>query len=185
VVVGAAAQSKRHEGTRGAVVIGDSNEIREHVTVHAGTDGRTTTIGSNNLLMVACHIAHDCVIGDSVVVANAVQIAGHCIIESWVNFGGLSGLAQKVRVGESAFVAAGAMVERDVPPFVIVQGDRARVRALNRVGLERRGVPEESIRALERALRKFLRAEAPRAEALRDVPRDDPWVAQLLGALGP
>src|SRR5208282_1543704 len=97
--------------------------------------------------------------------ANAVQLAGHVEVSDHATFGGLAGVAQFVRVGESAFVAAGAMCERDVPPFVIVQGDRARVRALNVVGLRRRGVPEESIAKLERAFRTVFAGKGTRAEA--------------------
>ncbi len=189
-VIGGTPQHKRAptEGAHQAAVIGDSNVIREHVTVHRGTGhggGGVTRVGSSNLLMVGCHVAHDVVVGSHVTVANGVQLAGHAHIEDHATFGGLSGVAQFVRVGESAFVAAGAMCEKDVPPFVIVQGDRARVRALNEVGLRRRGAPEASIAALQRAYRALFVSTRPRAEALRDIPRDDPFVARLLEALAP
>ena len=148
--------------------IGERNVFREHVTVHRGTDGRTTRIGSNNLFMVGAHVAHDVVVGSHCVFANAVQLAGHAVVEDWVTFGGLRGVAQFVRVGESAFVAAGAVCERDVPPFVIVQGDRARVRALNVVGLQRRGVPRgEHRRARARHSRAVDVASPASREALR------------------
>jgi UDP-N-acetylglucosamine acyltransferase len=136
--------------------------------------------------MVGCHVAHDVVIGDDVTVANGVQLAGHVVVEDWATFGGLAGVQQFARVGQSAFVAAGAMCERDVPPFVIVQGDRARVRALNKVGLERRGVPKESVRELERAFRALFAGDKPRAEALRAfVAAHDPYVRALVAALAP
>ena len=120
-----------------------------------------------HVLAVDSHVAHDAVVGSGCALSNAVQLAGHSVVGDGVTFGGLSGLAQFVRVGEAAFVAAGAMCERDVPPFVIVQGDRARVRALNVVGLRRRGVPEGSITRLEQAFRVLFGGRRPRAEALR------------------
>ncbi len=185
-VVGSAPQHKREGAGRGPTraTLGDHNVVREHVTIHRGTDGGTTRIGSSNLLMVGCHVAHDVTLGSHVTVANGVQLAGHATVEDYVTFGGLSGLAQHVRVGESAFVAAGAMCERDVPPFVIVQGDRARVRALNKVGLRRRGISDDEIVRLERAFRALFVATIPRAEAARTLHRDDPNVAKLLAALG-
>jgi UDP-N-acetylglucosamine acyltransferase len=136
--------------------------------------------------MVGVHVAHDASIGSQCVLANGVQLAGHAIVEDWVTFGGLSGVAQHVRVGESAFVAATCACERDVPPFVVVQGDRARVRALNVVGLRRRGVPEDSIRALRRAVRTLWMSRASRRDALRRLKDDaerDAYVGRLLAAL--
>jgi UDP-N-acetylglucosamine acyltransferase len=134
--------------------------------------------------MVASHVAHDCVVGSHCVVANGVQLAGHAVLEDWVTLGGLSGVAQFVRVGESAFVAAMSAVERDVPPFVIVQGDRARVRAINVVGLRRRSVPEGSIAALERAARMLWLSRRTRAESTETLRDDaDPWVRRLVAAL--
>jgi UDP-N-acetylglucosamine acyltransferase len=170
-VLGGSPQHKRHQGGPTRLVVGD------------GTDGGTTQVGSHNLLMVGCHIAHDVSLGSHATVANGVPIAGHAIVHDYATFGGLAGIAQRVRVGESAFVAAGAMVERDVPPFVIVQGDRARVRALNTVGLRRRGISEESIAALERAFRVLFASGRTRREGLQDVERGDPFVAKLLEAL--
>lgn len=159
------------------LVIGDDNVIRENVTVNVSALEEATLIGNTNLLMAGSHVAHDVVLGSHCVVANAVQIAGHCVVEDWVTFGGLAGLAQHVHVGESAFIAAGAMCERDVAPFVIVQGDRAKVRALNVVGLGRRGVGPASLRALKAAFTKVYGAKRePRAVALASLDRSDPWV---------
>ncbi len=184
-VIGGEAQAKRHAGEAGRLEIGEGNVFREHSTVHGGTEGRTTRVGSRNLFMVGSHAAHDVAIGSHCVFSNGTQLAGHAVIGDWVTFGGLSGVSQHVRVGESAFVAAAAACERDVPPFVVVQGDRARVRGLNVVGLRRRGVPEESVLALRRAVRKLWMSDRPRAVALRDLAGDpDPYVRLLLEALG-
>ncbi|MGH7437266.1 MAG: acyl-ACP--UDP-N-acetylglucosamine O-acyltransferase [Polyangiaceae bacterium] len=165
-VVGGEPQAKHRAEGPARLQVGEGNVFREHATVHGGTDGRTTRIGDDNLFMVGSHVAHDGVVGSKCVFANGVQLAGHAVIEDWVTFGGLSGVTQRVRVGESAFVAATAACERDVPPFVVVQGDRARVRGLNSVGLRRRGVPEESIAALERIVKTVWMSRHTRAEAL-------------------
>jgi UDP-N-acetylglucosamine acyltransferase len=181
-VIGMEAQHKKRqrEGAgESSVWIGDKNEIREHVTIHQASGSGVTRVGSHNLLMAGCHVAHDVTLGSFVTIANGVQLAGHAVVCDYATFGGLSGVAQHVRVGESAFVAAGAMCEVDVPPFVIVQGDRARVRAMNTVGLRRRGVPEASIAALQKAFRAIFKGSLPRAEALRMVDRSDPFVARL------
>lgn len=182
VVAKDAAQDGRSR--RGDLVIGEGNVIREHVTINVSAGQRSTTIGSNNLLMAGCHVAHDVMIGSNCVIANGVQLAGHVTVDDWVTFGGIAAVAQFVRIGASAFVAGGAMCERDVPPFVIVQGDRARVRALNVVGLERRGVPASSIAALKKAFASLYgRRDASFAEAVAGLDRSDPFVAQLATAL--
>ncbi|MDB5221047.1 MAG: Acyl-[acyl-carrier-protein]--UDP-N-acetylglucosamine O-acyltransferase [Myxococcaceae bacterium] len=171
---------------RSALVIGADNVFREHVTVNASSAERPTTIGAHNLFMAGAHVAHDVLVGSNCVVANAVQLAGHVIVEDWVTFGGLSGVAQHLRVGQSAFVAAGAMCERDVPPFVIVQGDRARVRALNVIGLERRGVSADSIARLKKAFARTFVQRAPNMgfdDAVRALDRGDPLVEAFARAL--
>lgn len=183
-VIGGESQNKRAAGSSASrLVVGANNRFREHVTVHRGTDGGATRIGDGNLFMVGSHVAHDATVGASCTFANGVQLAGHAVIEDHATFGGQSGVAQFVVVGQSAFVAAGAMCERRVPPFVIVQGDRARVRALNVVGLRRRGVPEESIERLRVAFRTLFAKKVPRSTALGLVARGDPHVEALLAAL--
>jgi UDP-N-acetylglucosamine acyltransferase len=183
-LIGGPPQDKRSfPSGESRLVVGERNTFREHVTVHRGTEGRPTRIGSDNLFMVGAHVAHDATVGSFCTFANAVQLAGHATVEDHATFGGLSGVAQFVTVGQSAFVAAGAMCERRVPPFVIVQGDRARVRALNVVGLRRRGISEVSIARLQAAFRALFGGGSPRVAALRDIPRDDPLVSALLDAL--
>lgn len=183
-VVGGEPQAKKQDGDRRATLsIGERNVVREHVTIHRGSTGAGTGIGDDNLFMAGCHVAHDVDIGSHVTIANGTQLAGHVVVESHVTFGGLAGVAQFVRVGESAFVAGGAMCERNVPPFVIVQGDRARVRALNVVGLRRRGVPEASIASLLGAYMDLFGGKGTRADALAKVSRVDPYVRRLAEAL--
>lgn len=183
-VIGGEPQAKRLATGRSLLRIGSSNVFREHVTIHGGTEGGATVVGSDNLFMVGAHVAHDAQVGSHAVLANATQLAGHAVVEDWVTFGGLSGVAQRVRVGESAFVAAASACERDVPPFMIVQGDRARVRGVNVVGLRRRGVPEESIRALRRAAREIWLSRSTRVQVLGTLQKEtDPYVVRLVQAL--
>ncbi|MDP9149820.1 MAG: acyl-ACP--UDP-N-acetylglucosamine O-acyltransferase [Myxococcota bacterium] len=181
-VIGGEPQATRHSfGTPARLEVGEGNVFREHVTVHGGTEGRTTSIGHANLFMVGAHVAHDVVIGSHCVLANGAQLAGHAAIDDWVTFGGLSGVAQFVRVGESAFVAASSACERSVPPFVVVQGDRARVRGLNVVGLRRRGVAKDHLDALRRAVRKLWMSRSPRASVLTRLAGEaDPYVRRLV-----
>lgn len=187
------------QGEKTALVIGDANVIREGVTVHRGTveAGGTTSIGSHCLLMAGAHVAHDVVLDDGVVLTNAVLLGGHVHVATRAVIAGGAAVAPFVRVGESCFVAGNAMVERDVPPFLIAAGDRATLRAVNRVGLERRGVPTDSVRAICRAFQHLFplkaRGVGSAAGSARGADgdsrgqqggeacwRDDPWVARLL-----
>jgi UDP-N-acetylglucosamine acyltransferase len=188
-VLGAPPQDRAWNGEPTRLVVGDDNVVREHVTIHRGTakgEG-LTRVGDGNLLMAGAHVAHDAVVGDRVTLTNGTLLGGHVVVGSFVVAGGHVAVAPFVRVGESAFLAGGAMVERDVPPFVIAAGDRARVRALNKVGLERRGVPACSRRALEAAFRTLFRSGETRARAVERVARElgaDPYVARMLAFLG-
>jgi UDP-N-acetylglucosamine acyltransferase len=187
-VLGGDPQDRSHGAEATRLEIGDRNVFREHVTVHRGTakDRGTTSIGSDSLFMAGAHIAHDVIIGDAVTLANGTLLGGHVVVGDRVTTGGRAAIAPFVRIGEGAFIAAGAMVEIDVPPFVIVAGDRARVRALNRVGLGRQGVPDGSRRALAAAFRALFRKSLPLRESLRNVPEElakDPYVQKLVGFL--
>jgi UDP-N-acetylglucosamine acyltransferase len=182
-VLGAAPQDRSYAGEPTRLVVGEGNEFREHVTVHRGTvkDRALTRVGAGGLFMAGAHVAHDCQIGDHVTLANGTLLGGHVVLEDYVVTGGRAAVAPKVRVGAGAFLAAGAMVERDVPPFVIAAGDRARVRALNRVGLERMGVPASSVGALERAFRRLYHGGRPLREALASLEPGlaaDPYVGR-------
>lgn len=180
-VLGGAPQISKHHGAfASSLRVGDDNVFREHVTVNVGSGAGDTTLGDHNLFMAGCHVAHDVTLGSRCVVANGVQLAGHVVVEDWVTFGGLSAVAQRLRVGEGAFVAGGAMCERDVPPFVIVQGDRAKVRALNVVGLSRRGASPEAIRRLRRVFRALFLSKLPPSRVLEELAEDDPRARMLV-----
>jgi UDP-N-acetylglucosamine acyltransferase len=161
--VGEEPQDLKYKGEQSRLTIGDDNLIREYVSVNPGTEGggMETRIGSHCLLMVSSHVAHDCRLGDWVILANGVALGGHVQIDDFATVGGLAGVHQFSRVGESALCAAGAMVSQDVPPFCIVAGDRARLYGLNVVGLQRRGLPQEAVRAIKRAYRLLFQAKEP------------------------
>ncbi len=139
------------EDTR--VVLGEDVDVREYVTVHRGTmaGGGETRVGAGTLLMAYSHVAHDCTVGAGVTIANAVQLAGHVVVEDDATLGGLAAVHQFARVGRLAMLAAGAMASQDVPPFCLAAGDRARLVGLNRLGLVRAGVGAEARRVLRRA----------------------------------
>jgi UDP-N-acetylglucosamine acyltransferase len=185
-VLGGPPQDKRYAGEPTVLEIGDGNVFREHVTVHRGTaqGGGVTRIGSGGLFMAGVHVAHDCQVGNNVTLANDTLLGGHVVLGNQVVTGGHVALQPFVRVGRLAFLAGGAMVERDVPPFVIAAGDRARVRALNRVGLSRASVPEASRAALKRAFRMLFVSEAPKEAVMEQLREDpDPCVQDLVAFL--
>ncbi|MFO0755283.1 MAG: acyl-ACP--UDP-N-acetylglucosamine O-acyltransferase [Byssovorax sp.] len=185
-VLGGTPQDRRFAREPTELVIGDHNVFREHVTAHRGTahGGGLTRVGSHGLFMAGVHLAHDTKVGDHVILANNTLLGGHVELGDHVVTGGQVALAPFVRVGERAFLAGGAMVEKSVPPFVIAAGDRARVRALNKVGLGRTGVPEPSQKALERAFKAIFRSEVPQAlAALALVDDDDLFVRALARAV--
>jgi UDP-N-acetylglucosamine acyltransferase len=161
--VGEQPQDLKYHGEASTLTIGHDNLIREYVSVNPGTEGggMETRIGSHCLLMVSSHVAHDCRLGDWVILANGVALGGHVQLDDFAIVGGLAGVHQFSRVGESALCAAGAMVSQDVPPFCIVAGDRARLYGLNIVGLQRRGLPQEAVRAIKRAYRLLFQAKEP------------------------
>jgi UDP-N-acetylglucosamine acyltransferase len=157
-VLGAPPQIRDLDAPPGALLIGEGNCVRELVTIHAASPGKTTRVGDRNLLMAYSHVAHDCQLGDGIELANGVQLAGHVVVEDGASLGGLAAVHQFVRVGSGAFVGAGAMVSQDVLPYTLVSGDRARTFGLNLVGLRRRGCTAEDRRRLQRALRALLDA---------------------------
>jgi len=170
--IGAPPQDRSYRGEDSVLLVGDDNVFREHTTVHRGTakGGGVTTIGSRCLLMVDAHVAHDCTLGDDVTLTNRVSLGGHVQVDSGAVVGGHVAIAPFVRIGRLAFVAGGAMVEQDVPPFTIAAGDRARVRGINRVGLRRAAIDDDEIRALEQAYLHVWRSCEPRSSALQSLP---------------
>lgn len=166
--VGGAPQHDAWKGGDAPLVIGDDNAVREFATIHGGVLA-PTRIGSRNMFMTGAHVAHDCVIGNDVHMANAATLAGHVTIgdHAWVS--GLCAIHQYSRIGAYAFVAGGAIVTQDVPPFCLVQGDRARLVSLNTTGLKRAGFASADIMALRRAFRALFADPAPLADRIAGV----------------
>ncbi|MDO3379564.1 acyl-ACP--UDP-N-acetylglucosamine O-acyltransferase [Geoalkalibacter halelectricus] len=169
--VGAIPQDLKFRGEETYLRIGDGNIIREFVTIHLGTEsgGGYTLIGDGNLFMAYCHVAHDCQVGNRVIMANGSTLAGHVEVQDHAILGGLSAIHQFARVGAHVMVSGGAMVNQDIPPYTIAQGDRARTVGLNLVGLKRRGFTEETISAIKLAYRLVFRSGLRLEEALARV----------------
>jgi UDP-N-acetylglucosamine acyltransferase len=159
--IGSTPQDLKYSGEESCVEIGQNNQIREYVTIQPGTTAgiMKTVVGSNNLLMVGTHIAHDVVMGDNVICANIATIGGHAIIEDHVVLGGLSAVHQFVRVGKHAMIGGVTAVVRDVAPYASVVGDRASIEGMNILGLKRRGFDKEDIFTLQKAFRKIFFTE--------------------------
>lgn len=152
--VGTAPQDLKYRGERTRLSIGPGCMVRECVTLNRGTAATgITKIGARCLFMAYSHVAHDCIIGNEVVVANSVAIAGHCEVGDWSVIGGMVGLHQFVRVGKLAMIGAGSMVPNDIAPFALVWGDRARLSGLNLIGLKRRGFAPEAISEIKKMYR--------------------------------
>lgn len=170
-VIGEIPQDLKFKGEASRLEIGKRNRIREHVTMNCGTEGGggVTKIGDDGLFMAGCHIAHDAIVGNNVIVVNNAAVAGHCVIEDEVILGGLSGIHQWVRVGRGAIIGAVTMVTNDVIPYGLVQAPRGHLDGLNLVGLKRRGVARGDITALRAAFQMLAQGEGTfheRAERL-------------------
>jgi UDP-N-acetylglucosamine acyltransferase len=179
--VGAIPQDLKYKGEETYLKIGDGNIIREFATIHLGTvtgDGETT-IGNNNLFMAYCHVAHDCHIGNHVIMANGSTLAGHVTVEDFAILGGLSAVHQFTRVGESSMLSGGAMVGQDVLPFTVASGNRATSAGLNTVGLKRRGLSSEIISNIKKAYRIIIRSGLLLDEALRKVRSEVPLSPEI------
>jgi UDP-N-acetylglucosamine acyltransferase len=156
--IGLEPQDLKYDGSLSLVKIGDNNRIREYVTVNRATHaGEVTQIGDNNLLMAYVHVAHNCVIANQVIIANAVALAGHVEIESNAVIGGVLGIHQFVQIGRFAMVGGMSRIDRDVPPYTVVEGNPCRVRGLNVVGLRRGGITEAESGKLYRELKEAFR----------------------------
>ena len=157
-VVGSPPQDLKYAGGESYLEIGDRTEIREYVTANLATEpGATTKIGSDCLLMAYSHVAHNCAIGDRVVLANAVQLAGYVTIEDWAIVGGGTVVHQFVRIGCHAMIGGGSRIPQDVAPFIKLAGSPPRLAGINSIGLERRGVAREVVDALSGAYRLLFR----------------------------
>jgi UDP-N-acetylglucosamine acyltransferase len=166
--IGGAPQDKKYGGEDTELVIGDGNTVRECCTVSLGTvqGGGITRVGSDNWIMAYAHIAHDCVLGDHIILANNATLAGHVTLGDWAIMGGMSAIHQFCSMGAHSMAAGGAIVLRDLPPFVICSGNPAEPHGINTEGLKRRGFATETINALRRAYRTLYKDGLTTAEAI-------------------
>jgi UDP-N-acetylglucosamine acyltransferase len=169
--IGLVPQDLKYRGEESGLEIGDRNVFREGSTVHRGTagGGRVTRIGSHNLFMAQVHVAHDCLVGSHTIFANSVALSGHVEVQDHATLGGFSGVHQFCRVGAYSFMGGATVATRDVLPYSLTVGNRARFFGLNVVGLRRRGFSPEQIAALKQATRLLCQPGVPLAEALRRV----------------
>jgi UDP-N-acetylglucosamine acyltransferase len=172
--IGSRPQDLKYRGEASELIIGNHNTIREYVSLNPGTagGGMVTRVGDHNLLMMHCHIAHDCLIGSHNIIANGATLGGHVMIQDYVIVGGLVGIHQFARIGSGAILGAGSMVSKDVPPFCNATGDRARLRGLNLEGLKRRGFTTTAIDALKKAYRIIFQSKLKTKDALEKVRRE-------------
>lgn len=183
-VLGEIPQDLKFGGEKTELQIGARNRIREHVTMNLGTGGGggVTKVGDDCLFMAGAHVAHDCIVGNRVIMVNNSALAGHCVLGDGVIIGGLSGVHQFVRIGEGAIIGAVTMVTADVIPHALVQGPRGMLDGLNLVGLKRRGVGRTDIMALRAALQTLKQGEGAfqdRARRLGDE-TDSEYVRQIV-----
>jgi UDP-N-acetylglucosamine acyltransferase len=179
--VGLPPQDLKYDGAPTEVVLGDRNTVREHSQIHRGTKGGggLTKIGNDCFFMVASHIAHDCILGDHVIFANAGTLGGHVEVGDRATIGAFSGVHQFCRIGEHAFIGGYSVVTRDALPFCLTVGNRARCYGINTIGLKRAGFSKDSIRALDRAARGLFKPTVKREEALAEVEASEGRVAEV------
>ncbi|MEM1444873.1 MAG: acyl-ACP--UDP-N-acetylglucosamine O-acyltransferase [Planctomycetota bacterium] len=192
-ILGGDPQDLKFGGEDSELILGDDNEIREMVTMHKGTanDLNLTRVGSHNLIMAYAHVAHDCILGDRLVIANGVQLAGHVCLKDHVVIGGVTAIHHMVTIGAHAFIGGMTRVSKDVPPFMVVEGNPGRIRNVNAIGLKRRGFTDQSIANLKDAFRRLyvpsLRGRVVDTAAvcadLDDAYPHDPHVMSLVQSL--
>jgi len=184
--VGDDPQDKKYneDGQESRLEIGDGNTIREYCSINRGTalGGGVTKVGSDNWIMGYCHIAHDCFIGSHCIMANNSTLAGHVEINDYAILGGFTGVHQFCRLGESSFSAISTIIVKDIPPFVMVSGNTARARGINKVGMKRRGFGQEDIEAVKKSYRIMYRRSLTTSNALEELEKElgaSPVVAKI------
>ncbi|MCD4688460.1 MAG: acyl-ACP--UDP-N-acetylglucosamine O-acyltransferase [Desulfuromonadaceae bacterium] len=174
--IGAPPQDLKYSGEKTLLKIGDRNTVREFATLHRGTadGGGETVIGNDNLFMAYSHVAHDCLLGNHVIMANGATLAGHVAVDDFAILGGLCAVHQFTRIGAHVMISGGSMVTQDVPPFSIAQGDRAKTVGINQIGLKRRGFSEEAIRGIKQAYKLIFRSGLLTEKALEQIANEIP-----------
>lgn len=178
--IGLEPQDLKYRGEPSELVIGRNNTIREYVTMNPGTrgGGMVTRVGDDCLFMVGAHVAHDCQIGNHVVMANNATLAGHVVVEDWAVLGGLCAVHQYVRIGKHAMIGGMSGVERDVIPYGQVMGDRARLCGLNIIGMQRRGFSREDVQSLRNAYQFLFSTDGTLSDRINET-------AERFGGIAP
>ena len=178
--IGLKTQDLKWEGGTTLTEIGDENTFREYVTVHSATgDGGITRIGSHNHILAYCHIAHDCQLGDHIIMSNVATLAGHIVVEDYAVVGGLVAVHQFCRIGRMAMIGGCSKVVQDVPPFMLADGNPAETKTINKVGLERHAVSEGSQSALRQAYKNLFREGLTIPNALARIESELPALPEL------
>jgi UDP-N-acetylglucosamine acyltransferase len=185
-VVGGRPQDLKYKGGDTQLRIGEGNLIREGVTINTGTEigGGVTRLGDGNVLMANAHVAHDCVLGNRVILANNVMLAGHVHVHDGAILNGGVGVHHFTTIGAYSYVGGLSRVTRDVPPYTIVEGHPSRVRGLNKIGLKRARFPESTVRALKEAYKLLWRSDLPARDALARLKVDFAGVAEVQELVG-
>jgi UDP-N-acetylglucosamine acyltransferase len=178
--IGKKTQDLKYKGGAPRLEIGDNNVFREGATVHCATsDGNATVIGSNNLILIHAHIAHDCILGNGIIMSGFAGLAGHVIVEDNVILAGYVAVHQFCRIGKHAMIGGCCKVRQDIAPYMLADGDVAAPVTINKIGLERHGISEESISALKHAHRIIFREALPLADALARVEKELPQLPEV------
>ena len=179
--IGSIPQDLKYKGEDSQLILGSHNTVREFASLNPGTEGggMVTRLGDHNLLMMYCHIAHDCIIGNYNVIANGATLGGHVVVEDYAIVGGLVGIHQFVKIGTGVILGAGSMVSKDVAPYCNATGDRARLRGLNLEGLKRKKFSKERIEALKKTYRIVFQSGLRTKDALERVLREVPQTIEV------
>lgn len=184
--IGLPPQDVKYKGEKTRVKMGSNNTIREYVTIHRASVGgdSVTEIGSNNFLMAYVHIAHDCKIGDNVVMANLATLAGHVVVQDFVVIGGIVAIHQHTRVGAYSMVGGFSGVGQDIPPYTMASGPRAKLFGLNLLGLKRNGFSDATINELKKAYKIIFREKHTLKEAIKKIQKDLPYSDEIKRLIG-
>ncbi|WDL74590.1 acyl-ACP--UDP-N-acetylglucosamine O-acyltransferase [Helicobacter winghamensis] len=174
-VLGTQPQDLKYNGEPNSLIFGDYNKIREFTMINPGTEGggSKTIIGNKNLLMAYVHIAHDCIIGDSCILANGATLGGHIVLGNYINIGGLTPIHQFVKVGDYAMIAGASALSQDIPPFCMAEGNRAVVRGLNLHRL-RKNFEHHQVDKIHNAYKRLFLGNAPIKEIAKEILEEDP-----------
>jgi UDP-N-acetylglucosamine acyltransferase len=178
--IGLKTQDLKWKGGITRTEIGDNNTFREYVTIHSATgDGEVTRVGSNNNILAYCHVAHNVTLGNHIIMSNVATLAGHVTVEDHVVIGGLAAIHQFCRIGKMSIIGGCSKISQDVPPFMMVDGNPAETRTINKVGLERNGVSEKTQTALKKAYKILFREGLTIPNAVKRIEKDLPTSPEL------